>query len=86
MSAQLELPGTRFGHCRVSCPHWECELERKQAKSPCCICGKKIGYQTAYVVTGSPLDLTHLACLEAQYEAAARRDPVFAFDRMRGIR
>lgn len=66
---EISAPGTEHGPCSRDCQHRDCALSRKQAGSPCRLCGKLIGYETAFYVDPEGAGkLVHALCLEIEVE------------------
>lgn len=74
----LAKPGSEHGPCADSCAHTDCAETRRQAETPCDICGEKIGYDKPFYQRESWSILIHQVCLlkkidtERRAEVAAR--------------
>lgn len=64
-AAKLPAPGTVLGPCPRPCEHTDCAAARIQAKDPCAICNKPIGWETRFYKDEGRL--VHAACLESRY-------------------
>ena len=71
---KLPAPGTKLGPCKEPCHHKDCEANRRDAASSCCLCGKGIGYEVAFYNT--PKGYVHADC----YDRANPETPVLLID------
>lgn len=44
----LPAPGTELGPCEGGCAHKDCAATRRDAATPCRICGEPIGYDRPF--------------------------------------
>jgi cytochrome c553 len=59
-AGMLPKPGTKFGPCKKSCQHKDCEQTRADAAAMCGICHEAIGYGRLFYREGS--GLVHELC------------------------
>jgi hypothetical protein len=67
----LPKPGTHAGPCLGVCEHTDCAATRRDAESPCSICGKPIGYDRRFYHDES--GLVHAVCVEEEFERSRAR-------------
>ncbi|MBA7713010.1 hypothetical protein ES703_122005 [subsurface metagenome] len=61
-SGSISAPGTEYGPCAGTCTHTDCAESRRQAETPCAICGESIGYDRQFYQRDNWTVLTHAAC------------------------
>jgi hypothetical protein len=64
-AGMIHRPGDQRGPCEGHCQHKDCASLRKEAETPCTLCGLHVGYESEFYrdCMGS---LAHRECVEAE--------------------
>ena len=63
-SIAIPKPGTEHGPCvDTKCGHADCEINRHAAKGTCELCGKRIGFDTDFMIAEEGDGAVHSLCL-----------------------